>query len=159
MNGNFSNIEVFPIPSHILDSNNGAIINNELLLLGMRNISNNPLEFFQLTVTRLIEFYKFWPSANSDFTANVLRVISFGIMWPFVVAGIWLSRSRWRELMPIYLFIIIHTAIHAISWTMIRYRIPLDALFIIFAAFATTVLLDKVFGDKYKNFLFKRSLI
>jgi hypothetical protein len=61
--------------------------------------------------------------------------------------------------MPIYLFIIIHTAIHAISWTMIRYRIPLDALFIIFAAFATTVLLDKVFGDRYKNLLYKRSLI
>jgi hypothetical protein len=29
-----------------------------------------------------------------------------------------------------------HTAIYAVTWTMIRYRIPLDVFFIMFAAYA-----------------------
>ena len=106
----------------------------------MQNILNDPGLFVMLTLTRLREFFLFWPTAESDTLANLLRVLSFGIMWPFAAAGLWLSRRQWRDLLPIYIFMVMHTGIYAVTWTMIRYRIPLDAFLIPFAAVAAVYL-------------------
>jgi len=38
------------------------------------------------------------------------------------------------EILILYLFIIIYTAIHMLSWALIRYRLPIDAALIIFAS-------------------------
>ena len=38
------------------------------------------------------------------------------------------------EILILYLFIIIYTAIHMLSWALIRYRLPIDAVLIIFAS-------------------------
>ncbi len=107
-----------------------------MLRRGIQNVINDPSLFVMLTVTRLREFFKFWPTADSDLLANTLRVFSFGLMWPFALAGLWLSRRQWRDLLPIYIFMVMHTGVYAITWTMIRYRVPLDAFLIPFAAVA-----------------------
>jgi len=134
--GNFHPYKVFPIPDDVLASDNDVEITNQLLRMGIQNVVNDPGNFAMLTLTRLREFFKFWPTTDSNILANLLRVFSFGIMWPFSLWGIWLSRKQWRELIPIYLFMLIHTGVYAITWTMIRYRIPLDALLIPFAGLA-----------------------
>jgi 4-amino-4-deoxy-L-arabinose transferase-like glycosyltransferase len=134
--GNFHPYRTYPIPSEIRASNNDAEITNQLLRLGIQNVINDPTDFFLLTLTRLREFFKFWPTSDSNSIANLLRVFSFGIMWPFSLAGLLISRDQWRKLLPLLLFMIIHTGVYAISWTMIRYRIPLDAILIPFAAVA-----------------------
>jgi 4-amino-4-deoxy-L-arabinose transferase-like glycosyltransferase len=133
--GNFHPFRTYPIPTEVLESGNDAEITNQLFRMGVDNIVNDPNLFLKLTITRLREYFKFWPTSDSTLYANLLRVISFGIMWPFALAGLILSRHKWRSLFPIYLFMLIHTGVYAISWTMIRYRIPLDALLIIFAAY------------------------
>lgn len=134
--GNFHPYRVFPIPADVLALNNDVDITNELLRRGIQNILHDPGLFVMLTITRLREFFLFWPTPESDLLANTLRVFSFGIMWPFAAAGLWLSRRQWRDLLPIYIFMVMHTGVYAITWTMIRYRVPLDAFLILFAAVA-----------------------
>lgn len=141
--GNFHPYRVFPIPSDVLASQNDAEITNRLLWMGIRNVLNDPGHFILLTIGRLREFFKFWPTSDSTLLANLLRAFSFGIMWPFVVAGLLLSRKQWRELTPLWLFMLIHTGVHSISWTMIRYRIPLDAVLIPFAASALLAIFER----------------
>jgi hypothetical protein len=36
----------------------------------------------------------------------------------------------------LYLFIVIHTAIHLLSWPGLRYRLPVDAVLMVFAGVA-----------------------
>jgi len=134
--GNFHPYRVFPIPPDVLALNNDVDITNELLRRGIQNVLNDPGMFVMLTITRLREFFLFWPTTESDLFANLLRVFSFGLMWPFAAAGLWLSRRQWRDLLPIYIFMVMHTGVYAVTWTMIRYRIPLDAFLIPFAAVA-----------------------
>ena len=38
----------------------------------------------------------------------------------------------------LYLFIAVYTVIHLLSWALIRYRLPVDAVLIIFAAYGLT---------------------
>jgi 4-amino-4-deoxy-L-arabinose transferase-like glycosyltransferase len=147
-NGDFHPYRVFPIPDDVLVSQNDAEITNRLFKMGVENVIENPGLFVSLTITRLREFFKFWPTQDSNAIANLLRVISFGLMWPFAVLGLWLVRAKWKMLIPILLFMFIHTSIYATSWTMIRYRIPLDAVLIIFSAIAIIFLIDKFVKKK-----------
>ncbi len=139
----FHNVEVFPIPEDILASDNDAVITNRLLSLGIENVIRDPGHFARLTIGRLGEFFTFWPTADSTPIANALRIASFGAMLPFALAGLWLTRARWRELLPLLAFAVIHTAIYSASWTMIRYRIPMDAVLIPFAAYALAAIIRK----------------
>jgi hypothetical protein len=36
----------------------------------------------------------------------------------------------------LYLYVAIYTLVHLLSWTLIRYRLPVDAVLVIFAAVA-----------------------
>jgi 4-amino-4-deoxy-L-arabinose transferase-like glycosyltransferase len=139
----FHDVLVLPIPEDILASDNDAVITNRLLSLGIENVMRDPGHFARLTLGRLREFFTFWPTSDSAPLANALRVASFGVMLPFALAGLWLTRARWRELLPLLAFIVIHTAIYSASWTMIRYRIPLDAALIPFAACALAAMVRK----------------
>jgi len=148
--GNFHPFKVFDIPVEVLASQNDAQITNQLLVMGINNVLNDPLLFISLTISRLREFFKFWPTSYSTILANFLRVFSFGIMWPFAAARIWLSKAHWRKLLPLYLFMFIHTSVYAVSWTMIRYRIPLDAILIIFAAFTVVYISNHLKSSRHE---------
>lgn len=141
--GNFHPFRTFPIPDDVLALHNDVKITKKLLAMGIQNIQEHPKYFVTLTLTRLREFFMFWPTSESGTFANALRVLSFGIMWPFAVAGLYISRHQWRELTPIYLFALIHTGVYSVTWTMVRYRIPLDAVLIPFAAVALNALVAK----------------
>lgn len=134
--GDFHPYKVFPIPDDVLSSKNDAMITNQLLRLGVQNVLNDPADFGRLTITRLREFFTFWPTSDSTRDANLLRVLSFGLLVPFAIAGLLLNLKNWRVLSIVYIFIIIHTGVYAISWTMIRYRVPLDPFFIMFGSSA-----------------------
>lgn len=142
--GNFHPYRVFPIPKEVLASRNDAEINSRLLRMGIHNVIEDPVHFTKLTLTRLREFFTFWPTHDSSLPANLLRIISSGIMLPFAAVGLYLSRRKWRDLLPFYLFMLIHTGVYSVSWTMIRYRIPLDAILIAFSALAIISLYEKV---------------
>jgi 4-amino-4-deoxy-L-arabinose transferase-like glycosyltransferase len=134
--GNFHPFKVFPIPPEVLASHNDVEITNRLLQMAVQNILNDPGMFVMLTITRMREYIVFWPTPSSEPQANLLRMLSWGVLVPFALAGLALARKHWSQAMPIFLFIALHTFVHAVSWTMPRYRLPVDAVLIPFGALA-----------------------
>ncbi len=127
---------VAPIPPDVLALDNEVAITNELLKRGIQNVLADPGRFFLLTLSRVTHFFTFWPTADTGLINNLGRVFSFGIMLPFMLAGLYLSRTRWRQALPLYSFLVIHLGVYLASWVMIRYRIPADTVLLVFAGLA-----------------------
>jgi hypothetical protein len=75
--------------------------------------------------------------------SNLTRVASFGLLWPFMLLGLILAGrgAVWRLRPPSpYLlllgFVLVYTAMHLLTWTLVRYRLPVDAVGLIFAGLA-----------------------
>jgi hypothetical protein len=122
---------------------NEAELDKALLKRGIGFVRDDPVRFVMLSLSRTREFVKFWPSSGSGFISNVARVGSFGLSLPFMLCGLWVSLGLMRqpdqhvkrpEVLLLYLFIIIYTGIHLSSWALIRYRLPVDAILLLFAA-------------------------
>jgi hypothetical protein len=122
------------IPSELL-SLDEAELDQTLLMRGIGFIRDDPRRYLMLSISRIDEYFMFWPSAESSLISNVSRVFSFGLLWPFMAYGLisHVRRSFSSEILLLYLFITIYTAIHLLSWALIRYRLPVDAVLIIFA--------------------------
>jgi len=143
------------IPKELLPLSE-AEIDRDLLKLGIGFIIEDPVRFILLSISRAKEYFKFWPSSDSGIISNISRVGSFGLALPFMLYGLWLSLKLVRkpqfpeqamQIILLYLFIVIYTVIHLLSWTLIRYRLPVDAVLLIFAGFAITHLLELVGFD------------
>lgn len=134
--GTFEPSRVFPIPASVLASHNDAVITDTLLQMGIQNVEKDPREFVRLTGSRLVAYFMFWPTQDATPLANLMRVWSAGLLLPLSALGVVLSWRRWRELAPIFLFMVVHTAVYAVTWTMIRYRVPVDAVLIPFGSYA-----------------------
>jgi hypothetical protein len=122
-----------------------AALDRALLKLAITNIVAEPGRFLLLSLSRIPHYFVFWPSAESGMISNVSRVGSFGLFLPFMLAGLLLSwrysqgrlaaRSR-SPFFVLYLFVAFYTAIHVFSWTLVRYRLPVDAVLLLFAGLA-----------------------
>ncbi len=126
---------VVPVPEE-LSGQNEAQLNDALSQKAVEFMLADPQRYLLLTMNKTLEFFKFWPSRDSGLISNLNRVLSFGLYLPFMVVGLYLSFSRWRNSLLLYLFIIIHTAIHLLSWPAPRYRLPVDAVLMVFAGTA-----------------------
>jgi 4-amino-4-deoxy-L-arabinose transferase-like glycosyltransferase len=127
-----------------------ATLDQELLKIGIGFIVEDPLRFLQLSLSRIPPYFMFWPTASSSLISNISRVSSFGILLPFMLYGLYRSfMDREKPLInqPLflfYLFIVIYAGIHVLTWTLIRYRLPIDALLVIFAGLGITDLLTRI---------------
>jgi len=146
------------IPKELLPLNE-AELDRALLNKGLQFVFDDPMRFVLLSLSRTEEFFKFWPSPQSSLISNISRVGSFGVLLPFMLYGLWISvklilkpkNSEHRsEIILLYLFICIYTTIHLISWALIRYRLPVDAVLLIFAAYGLIDLGKRIqFLSKY----------
>jgi len=117
---------------------NEAELDRALLAQGLAFIREDPGRYLILSLTRFRDYFKFWPSADSELISNIARVFSFGLLWPFMLYGSFLGLRR--VLLPqtllLYLFVVVYTGIHVLTWTLIRYRLPVDAVLLVFAGAA-----------------------
>ena len=129
---------------------NEAEMDRALLSRGLQIVRADPLRFLLLSMSRIPTYFTFWPSAASGIVSNISRVGSFGIMLPFMLLGIlfWL-RDHWTDGLLKLLatpgalllaFGVVYTVVHLLSWALIRYRLPVDAVLIIFAGLAVVEL-------------------
>lgn len=134
--------DLIPSELYALDE---AALDQELLKRGLKFIVDDPRRYILLSISRIPAYFKFWPSADSDFVSNVSRVLSFGISWPFMVIGLVVatinkySRHKFNLRSPMTLlliFVFIYTLIHILTWALIRYRLPVDAVLMLFEAVA-----------------------
>jgi hypothetical protein len=130
-----------------------AALDQALLQRGIQFILDDPPRYLLLSLSRIPAYFMFWPSEDSGRISNLARVASFGIFWPFMLFGVLLAvlqkpgPFRLRPPSPVLLllmFVFIYTAIHVLSWTLIRYRLPVDAILIIFAGLAFVDLAERI---------------
>ncbi|MFO7694596.1 MAG: hypothetical protein R6V57_16035 [Vicinamibacterales bacterium] len=133
-----------------------ARVERELMERGLRFVAADPWRFLRLSAGRLEEYLKFWPSPNSGHVSNFARVVSFGVCLPFMVGGMILARSRalvlggkgHPEPHPAVRLLLgvagVYTLVHLASWTLVRYRLPVDAVLMPFAALSMAWLRDQV---------------
>lgn len=134
---------------------NEAALDRELLKRGIQFVVDAPGRYILLSLSRIPIFFTFWPSAASSTISNISRVLSFGILWPFMLFGLVDTVKRHFELeflsKPAFLLIIFsgfYTLIHLLSWSLIRYRLPVDAVLLIFASAAILKLASKLRMDR-----------
>lgn len=126
---------VVPVPKELAGQNE-AQLDRALTRKGLENILADPKRDLLLDLNKTLEYFRFWPSGDSSLMSNLNRVLSFGLYMPFMLVGLGLSFSRWRNFAPLYLFIVIHTGVHLLTWPSPRYRLPVDAVSMIFAGLA-----------------------
>ena len=134
-----NDVVVVPIPEE-LKGKNEAELDRALTKKGIEYILADPSRYLWLNLDKTLEYFKFWPSSDSSRISNLNRVLSFGLFLPFMLLGLYLSFSRWRNFAILYIFIIIHTGIHLLTWPAPRYRLPVDAVSMVFAGLAVTEL-------------------
>ena len=140
---------VVPVPKELAGQNE-AQLDRALTQKGLEFILADPKRYLSLTLNKTLEYVRFWPSSDSSRISNLNRVLSFGLYLPFMVLGLFLSVSRWRNFVPLYLFIVIHTGIHLLSWPSPRYRLPVDAILMVFAGL-TLIELAKLFKARRRR--------
>ncbi len=129
---------------------NEAALDQELLKRGIQFVIDDPVRYILLSLSRIPPYINFWPSSESGVVSNLVRVGSFGIMLPFILYGLYVSFiQRKKPLLKqplglLYLFVIVYAGIHILTWTLIRYRLPIDALFVIFAGLGLVDLLNRI---------------
>ena len=133
------------IPREIRGLNEGAM-DRALLARAMTIIRDDPGRYLQLSLSRSREYFKFWPSRDSGVISNVARVASFGVCLPLMIYGVALSVQRIRRshdvvqahgIVLLYLWVGFYAGIHLLTWTLIRYRLPVDVVLLMFAALGT----------------------
>jgi hypothetical protein len=119
---------------------NEAALDRELFRRGVGFVKDDPVRYLRLSMSRAVEYFKFWPSADSSLASNAARVLSFGVLLPLLVSGMVIAFSKpdvASQYMPgaMLLLIVIaaYTLVHLLTWTLVRYRLPVDAMAMPFA--------------------------
>jgi 4-amino-4-deoxy-L-arabinose transferase-like glycosyltransferase len=136
-----------------LHNQDEAALDQELLRRGFEFMISDPARMALLSISRIPIYFTFWPSSESSMISNISRVSSFGLFWPFMLVGLFLSfiRTQAKEksflLSPDFLLLLFagtYTAVHLLSWTLIRYRLPVDAVMLIYAGLAIVQLAHRL---------------
>ncbi len=141
-----------PLPDDLVGQGlNEAQWDRLLMRRGLQFVLDDPGRYLLLSLSRLLDFFEFWPT-DTTLLHNVGRLASFTLFLPFFIYGIVLaireagplrSRQAWRDFLatPValaLLFMVFYTILHVLTWAMPRYRLPVDAVAMPFAALALT---------------------
>jgi len=154
-----------PLPDDLAGQGlNEAEWDDALMARGIGFVLADPGRYLLLSLSRVRDYIEFWPTADSSLVFNLGRVLSIGVFLPFMLYGIALAakgRSKKEEgrsnlqhsterpagadLQPFFhlpssffllMFIAFYSLLHIATWAMSRYRLPVDAVALIFAALA-----------------------
>lgn len=130
---------------------NEAALDRELLKRGLEFVIQDPVRYLFLSLSRIPIYFMFWPSPSSSILSNLSRLASFGILLPFMICGTVSTLLGFKDNFSIsspkillLVFVVIYSLIHIFTWTLIRYRLPVDAVLILFAAIGIQNILNFV---------------
>ena len=146
--GSFQEYAAAPLPDDLTGQGlNEAQWDKALMARGIGFVLADPARYLRLSLSRVRDYFEFWPTADSSLLFNLGRVLSFGLFLPFMLYGLVLSLCpsqlpiNWspftiNNLFLLYLFIVVYSLLHIFTWAMSRYRLPVDAVLLLFAALA-----------------------
>jgi hypothetical protein len=138
-----------------------AALDQALLRRGLGFVTADPRRYLLLSLSRFPSYFMFWPDSQSGLVSNITRVGSFGLFLPFMIYGLWrlIAQTIRQRRQPVasdsaplwaqpatllLLFMTIYAGMHLLTWTLIRYRLPVDAVLVIFAAYGLTDLAGRL---------------
>ncbi len=108
---------------------NEAEFSDKLVMMVKERLKSNP-EIFVLKHIR--EALRFWHFLDD----RAQYVISYGLILPFFLGGLWLLRKRWREFWFLMLFILYIWIMETGFMAAARYRMPFEIVCIVIGAYA-----------------------
>jgi hypothetical protein len=149
---NFREYWAAPLPPELIDLRlNEAQWDKVLMRRGIGYVFQDPLRYLRLSLSRVPDYFEFWPTADSSLLFNLGRALSIGLLLPFMLAGIGLAHTRGglSRFEPqasafLLLFMGFYSLLHIFTWAMSRYRLPVDAVALPFAALCLAVVWDAV---------------
>ena len=146
---------------------NDALLDRALLRRGVQFVLDDPGRYLLLCLSRIPIYFQFWPTPQSTLLSNVSRLLSFGLFLPFMLYGLMLTIRDARKDGPlrqssaldlrmpflalVWLFMAVYTIVHLASWANVRYRLPVDATFLIFAAVGIANLVRRTRLGKFES--------
>ena len=130
-----------------------AALEQALMARGVDFVFADLWRYVRLSLSRIDDHFYFLPSADSSLLSNVTRVSSLMVALPFMLLGMlaWILKTN-RQLTGgllrrlggllaepgglLLLFIAVYAGVHLLSWAGIRYRLPTDAVMLLFAAYS-----------------------
>jgi 4-amino-4-deoxy-L-arabinose transferase-like glycosyltransferase len=135
-----------------------AALDQELLKRGVQFVMKDPKRYILLSLSRIPPYFMFWYSSDSSMVSNISRIGSFGVFLPFMLYGLFLgikkNRGFWNLVFSpqglLMLFVLVYSGVHILTWTLIRYRLPVDAVLIPFAGYALLDIAERMTRGRYK---------
>lgn len=157
----FQEFAAAPIPEELRGLNE-AQLDRELMRRGLGFVLADPGRYALLSLSRVRAYFEFWPTPDTSLLHNLGRTGSFGLFLPFMIYGLWLTLRRARPatmsvawtrfsttpVALVVLFMIFYSLLHILTWTMPRYRLPVDAVVLPFAALAVIDIAERVLSDR-----------
>jgi len=140
-----------PLPESLVGSElSEPQLDRALMKIGVDFVRADPWRYVRLSLSRVRAFFVFWPTSDSSRLYNTGRLLSFTIFSPVMVLGLYraLRDARplrtWHDWIALsttpmalsLLFAILYSTLHILTWAMTRYRLPVDAIILPFAALA-----------------------
>jgi hypothetical protein len=148
---------------------NEAQMDRELMRRGIGFVIADPIRYLRLSLSRVPIYFEFWPAPGTTLLHALGRIGSFGLFLPFMLYGFWTAigqarvdqatktsypaGNKWRAvdflelsttpLALCVLFVIFYSTLHVLTWAMPRYRLPVDAVALCFAAFGLAELIER----------------
>lgn len=132
-----------PVPVEVQAAGEPAI-DRALFRAALGFIAADPVRFLRLSWNRVGDYFRVFPSPQSSMVSNVARLGSFGLYLPFMLYGLIRARARWWVCVPLLLYVAYDAVLHISSWAAPRYRLPSDAVLMIFAGVAVVDLAARV---------------
>lgn len=135
-----------------------AALDQELLRRGFQFVLEDPGRYILLSLSRIPAYFIFWPSRDSGLISNLARLASWGLFLPFIIFGLARSAIKGASVQrksslsclesPEALligFALFYSGVHLLTWALIRYRLPVDAVLILYAASGLAYLSERLY--------------
>jgi hypothetical protein len=134
---------------HEFHALNEAQLDRALLLRGLEFITSDPVRYVRLSISRSKEYIRFWPTPDSGALSNLTRIASFAVVLPLLLYG-FAQVNRFTEAgrgaggsVLILSVAALYSLVHLLTWTLVRYRLPVDAMTMPFAGIAIVTLFQR----------------
>ncbi|MFO7698812.1 MAG: hypothetical protein R6X16_16890, partial [Anaerolineae bacterium] len=137
-----------PLPEDLMAVGlNEAELDGELLRRGIGFVLADPVRYLRLSWSRLLDYLSILPEPSTTPLHAVGRIVGYGFYAPFMLYGVILVLCspglRERSLLAL-LFMLCYSILHVLTWAMVRYRLPVDAVAMPFVALALDDLVTRV---------------
>lgn len=124
-----------------------ALVSDWYLRRGLTYIQADPGRFIVNAIRKNVAAFGILPSPRHDWKTDLVQALAYGPMLLIGLIGLWWTRARWREFLPVYANFALFAGITGVLWGHSSHRAFLDVYLIVFAASVIVALFPKIRAD------------